>query len=84
MDRGQSPQPRMHDHLFISIKTFTKVISYLNPLVLLVLLISLNLTYFNVIRLLFVQTMTSLTLTPGSRSAAKAVGHVIFYWLVTD
>ena len=79
MDRGQSPQPRMHDHLFISIKTFTKVISYLNPLVLLVLLISLNLTYFYVIRLLFVQTMTSLTLTPGSRSAANAVGHVTFY-----
>ena len=35
-------------------------IRYLNPLVLLVLLISLNLTYSNAIRLLFVQTMTSL------------------------
>ena len=54
-------------------------IRYLYPLVLLVLLISLNLTYSNAIRLLFVQTMTSLTLTPGSRSAANAVGHVIFY-----
>ena len=54
-------------------------IRYLNPLVLLVLLISLNLTYSNAIRLLFVQTMTSLTLTPGSRSAANAVGHVFFY-----
>ena len=67
------------DHLLISIKTFIKVIRYLNPLVLLVLLLSLNLTYFIVIRLLFVQTMTSLTLTPGSRSAANAVGHLIFY-----
>ena len=69
------------DHLLISIKTFIKVIryNYLNPLVLLVLLLSLNLTYFIVIRLLFVQTMTSLTLTPGSRSAANAVGHLIFY-----
>ena len=54
-------------------------IRYLYPLVLLVLLISLNLTYSNAIRLLLVQTMTSLTLTPGSRSAANAVGHVIFY-----
>ena len=54
-------------------------IRYLNPLVLLVLLISLNLTYSNAIRLLFVQTVTSLTLTPGSRSAANAVGHVFFY-----
>ena len=51
----------------------------LNPLVLLLLLISLNLTYSNAILLLFVQTMTSLTLTPGSRSAANAVAHVIFY-----
>ena len=47
--------------------------------VLLPLLISLNVTYSNAIRLLFLQTMTSLTLTPGSRSAANAVGHVIFY-----
>ena len=54
-------------------------IRYLHLLVLLVLLISLNVTYSNAIRLLFVQTMTSLTLTPGSRSAANAVGHVIFY-----
>ena len=37
-------------------------IRYLYPLVLLV--ISLNLTYSNAIRLLFVQTMTLLTLTP--------------------
>ena len=43
----------------------------LNPLVLLLLLISLNLTYSNAILLLIVQTMTSLTLTPGSRSAAN-------------
>ena len=42
-------------------------------------LISLNLMYSNAIRLLFVQTMTSLTVTPGSRSTANAVGHVIFY-----
>ena len=27
--------------------------------------------------------MTSLTLTPGSRSAANAVGHVIFYYRAT-
>ena len=27
--------------------------------------------------------MQSLTLTPGRRSAANAVGHVIFYYLVT-
>ena len=45
----------------------------LNPLVLLLLLITLNLTYSNAILLLIVQTMTSLTLTPGSRSAANAV-----------
>ena len=54
-------------------------IRYLYPIVLLALLISLNLTYSIAIRLLFVQTMTSLTLTPGSRSAANAVAHVIFY-----
>ena len=58
-------------------------IRYLNPLELLLLLISLNLMCSNTIRLLFVQTMTSLTLTPGSRSAANAVGHVIFYLQAT-
>ena len=42
------------------------------------LLGSLNHTYSKAIRLLFVQTTTSLTLTPGSRSGANAVGHVIF------
>ena len=26
--------------------------------------------------------MTSLTLTPGSRCVANAVGHLIFYWLL--
>ena len=47
----------------------------MNPLVLSLVLIGLNLTHFNAIRLLFVQTMTSLTITTGSRSAANAVGH---------
>lgn len=37
------------------------------------------LTYYNATPLLFVQTMTSLSLTPESRSAANAAGHVIFY-----
>ena len=42
-------------------------------------LISLNLTYSIAIRLLLAQTVTSLTLAPGSRSAASVVGRVIFY-----
>ena len=37
------------------------------------------LTCYNATPLLFVQTMTSLTLTPESRSAENAAGHVIFY-----
>ena len=36
------------------------------------------LIYYNATPLPFVQTMTSLTLTPESRSAANAAGHVIF------
>ena len=34
---------------------------------------------YNAALLLFLQTMTSLALTPESRSAANAAGHVIFY-----
>ena len=54
-------------------------ILYLNLLALLFPLISLNLLYCNVIRMLSEQIMTLLTLKPGSQSAANASGHVIFY-----
>ena len=81
-DQDVLPIPKCHTKLF-QFSYFNRIAklwnSYLNPLVLLLLLISLNLTYSNVILLLFVQPTTSLTLTPGSRSAANAVGHLI-YW----
>ena len=38
-----------------------------------------NSHYSDVILLLFVHTTTSLTLTPGSQSAANAACHLIFY-----
>ena len=58
-------------------------ILYLNSFELLLLLTSLNPNYSNATPLLFVQISTSLTLTSGSRFAANAAGHVIFYYLAT-